>query len=329
MTFTLNINFKNMNNINFFAPFVIIYSLMLNNEIVAFFQYSPFNNILIYIFSCGLLTYLLLFACNETTDKIEKYLNFKTTIDLVQIIFFSMVYFVDIIIISVLYSLLIGFCVKLFKINSIYGFIISKILLNFNMSVNLSNLLIDYIKLITKNANYYTESEETNSEETNSEETNSEETNSEESNSEESNSEESNSEETNSKETNSEETKESDTESKSDTESDMSNKSTSFDIPEKILIFRDEEMSSKQHFDNIVKILSEPMITKTETIKILFEYIKHYEFYQLNEDGTYNKQSIKPDNGLKKLFNYNNESNDVITIKEFIVYVDKLFEKST
>lgn len=318
MTFTLNINFKNMNNINFFAPFVIIYSLMLNNEIVGFFQYSPFNNILIYIFSCGLLTYLLLFACNETTNKIEKYLSFKTTIDLVQIIFFSMVYFVDIITMYVLYSLLIGFCVKLLKINSIYGFIISKILLNFNMSVNLSNLLIDYIKLITKNANYYTESDETNSDETNSDKTNSDETNSDETNSEETESD-TNSSKNDSEENDSEENDPNEYEPK---------QIKYYNVPKELVEFWNEHMASNEHFIKLYPTFDQKkIITITKTITILFEYIKHYELYQLNEDGTYDKRSIKPDNGLKKLFNYNNESNDIITIQEFIIYVNKLFKK--
>lgn len=314
MQFGIN-TFNNINfdDINFLCPFIIIYVLMFNNDLsyLCNIYKLNINNIIIYSIICGIITYFIeAKKIVSQNKKIRNNLIFKYNFDLFQIIKISFYYLFDAFLIYGLVHNILFIVSKFLNVNVIFGIFFGSSFINFILATNLAKIIKQniIINIIIKESFFSSESELEESETESDISNKSEELNLSSSVSELEKSEKSESEE-------------------SETESDMSNKSTCFDIPEKLIIFRDEEMLSKEYFENMTKLLLEPMITKTETIKILFEYIKYYELYQLNEDGTYNKQSIKPDNGLKKLFNYNNESNDVITIKEFIIYVDKLFEK--
>ena len=358
-------------DIEFLMLFTIIYLLLSNTDILYFS--NNFNNIMCYILFCGLISYL----SNKNNNNIifnqlntANYYFCQLKLRYLQIIFNSLCHYIDIIWALYFNVLFCNIVCNLLCISNFYGIIVAKILLNIDMAINLSLIILNYCKQINNNLHNCNDEEKNDDDEDDEsvdelvnesvDELDGE------------------SEGESVDELVNESVDELDGElllnksvdeldgelllnklvDESDDESvnELLNKSLNvcsesaaftsensdsdigYDIavpyptPESVINFWNNFMASNAIFTVLFPTFGQSqMITKSAIIKILFAYIKENKLYFVNEDGSYNKQIVVPDEPLKKLFLMDDNKavlNPItIEIMDFIIYVNRLFNQ--
>lgn len=91
-------------------------------------------------------------------------------------------------------------------------------------------------------------------------------------------------------------------------------------VPEKFKLFFGKHLKTDEVFNKYDMSVDQP---RTDITKMIYQYIRTNKLYEKNEDGTFNKRVIKPDDCLKDLLSI--EDGQEIGFNNFQSYVSRLY----
>jgi len=291
------LNLIKLNNVDYMVKILLVNLFLINLELL-YLSNSKINNnygFIIYCLLCGILSYHIdKKNMNDVTNMNLTKNNFKVSpinLQLICILFDSIYYYLDGVFYYFLVSLYFSCFCYILGISYYISYIMSILVFYFEISVNLINIIDCYCYFYNnKLFNQYDDVGEDDSGEDDSGE--------------------------------------------DDSGEDDSGEDDDLPllVPFKVIDFLNNNIIK---YPNLVEMFPNfnqiNLMSKSNIIKILFAYIKELKLYYINNDGSYNKEYIIPDKELKELFDISETKSayvydNKINCKEFIEYVDKLYE---